>query len=236
MLRTLLFIWVCLLGSIATARAESLVVVADDGVEPRVVTAWEADGREVILSVRGDANPAEVASAIESGIDRVKAKVRSGRVVVLGKSLEELLPLLAVVEVGEQGSLAELDQLAAVDADFGSGSSLRAKRRAATDAAFADPATTLVGQVLGVEYADYPRTRVKLRVLRSPRGDLETVAARGRVIEVVPHIPRIDGRVQWDQEVTQMNAGAWYLEPKDRVRVRLGMTDDGKLVAEAIAR
>jgi len=228
-------------GVAPVALAETLVVVTDSGVEPRVVTAWEADGREVELSLRGDAEPSEVAAAIEDGIDRVKAKVRAGKVVVLGKSLEELLPLLAVIDVGGGDSISELDELAAADADFGSGSSLRAKKKAAVDAEFADPERTLVGQVLAVAYGEYPRTRVKLRVLQSPRGDLGDEAARGRVIVVVPRILREDGAVQWGDSVTRMNAGAWYLEPEDRVRVRIGAADapggsDEAFVAEAIAR
>lgn len=223
------------LGASSSAQAESLVVVSDDGVQPQVVTAWEGDGREVELSIRGDTDPAEVASAIEGGVDRVKAKVRSGRVVVIGKSLEELLPLLAVIEVGG-GSLAELDQLAAVDADFGSGSSLRAKKKADVDAAFADRDRVLVAQVLEVEVAEYPRTRIKLRVLQSPRGELAKKTPRGRVIMVVPHIPREEGAVKWSDPTTQMNAGAYYLEPRDRVRVKISAGKDGAFVAEAIAR
>jgi hypothetical protein len=228
---------VAALVAIAVARAETLVVVNDDGVQPQVVTAWTADGREVELSVRGDADPAEVADAIESGIDRVKAKVRAGRVVVIGKSLEELLPLLAVIEVGGGESLAELDQLAAIDTELGSGSSLRAKLKAEREAAFADPETTLVAQVVDVDPAAYPRTRLKLRVLRSPRGkELKKAAPRGSTILVVPHIPSDDGRVSWDDPATRMNAGAYYLQPKDRVRVRISGGEDGVFVADAIAR
>ena len=224
------------LVALTVARAETLVVVNDDGVRPQVVTAWSADGREVELSVRGDAEPAEIADAIESGIDRVKAKVRAGRVVVIGKSLEELLPLLAVIEVGGGESLAELDQLAAIDTELGSGSSLRAKLKAEREAAFADPESTLVAQVVDVDPAAYPRTRLKLRVLKSPRGALKESAPRGSTILVVPHIPSDDGQVKWGDAATRMNAGAYYLQPKDRVRVRISGGEDGAFVAEAIAR
>lgn len=221
---------------VSIARAETLVVVSDEGVQPQVVTAWSADGREVELSLRGDADPAAVADAIEAGIDRVKAKVRAGRVVVIGKSLEELLPLLAVIDVGGGDSLAELDQLAAVDTELGSGSSLRAKLEAERESAFADPEQTLVAQVVDVDPAAYPRVRLRLRVLQSPRGDLKKAAPRGRTILVVPHIPSDDGHVKWGDPATRMNAGAFYLQPKDRVRVRISGGADGVFVAEAIAR
>jgi len=223
-------------GAFGLARADTLVVVGDDGVKPQVVSAWRGDGREVELTLRADADPAAVADAIEAGIDRVKAKVRAGKVVVLGKSLEELMPLLAVIDVGGADSMAELDQLAAADSELGSGSSLRAKLKAERAAAFSDPKTTLVGQVVDVDPGAFPRARLKLRVLQSPRGRLKALTARGSIIEVMTHVPMDGTQIDWSDPATRMNAGAYYLQPKDRVRVRISRDDDGRFVAEAIDR
>ncbi len=227
---------VCL--ALGEALAEPLVRVTDQGVEPNVIVSWSGSDREVELTVRSDADPSEVAAVIEQGLDRVKAKVRGSTVIVRGKTVEELLPLLADVQLGTDEPLNELAQLSALETDFGSGSSLRAKIRAHVDQAFSDPDKVVQAQVVKVEVAEFPRARVTLRVLKSPRGDLKKVAARGQTIVVIPMFAQTaDGRLDYADVRTQMNVGAYFLEPQDRVRVSLGgVLKSGALSAEAIAR
>ncbi|NJK90117.1 MAG: hypothetical protein HC923_12515 [Myxococcales bacterium] len=220
------------------ARAEPLVVIDEGGVRPAVVSAWSGDGRQVELTVRPDADPKAVADAIQVNVERVKAQVRAGRVIVVGKSVEELLPLLAEVELSEGEPLTELAQLSGTGDDFGSGTSLRAKKKAALDAALADPTTTVVGQVVSVESGTFPRARVKVRILVGPRGSKDKKLARGKVVTFVPELGMVDGKIDFDAELTQRNAGAFYLEPKDRVRIQLGPVapDGSHYLARAMTR
>jgi hypothetical protein len=225
-------------GSSSPVAAEALVSVSESGITPGVVTRWSGDGRQVELTLRTDADPLAVASAIERAVDRVRAKVRAGKVVVLGKSLEELLPLLAEVEVGDDPGGLELAQAAAGDADFGSGSSLRAKRTRQVERAFAARERVLVGQVVEVTLGPFPQVRIRLRVLQGPRGQLGQELAKGRTITVQPVFRMKEGRIDLEDGSNRMNLLGPYLIAGDAIRVRVGdpRNDDGGWSAEAIAR
>ncbi|HJL44100.1 MAG TPA: hypothetical protein RMG48_22555 [Myxococcales bacterium LLY-WYZ-16_1] len=220
-----------------TAWAEALVEVTDAGVEPGLVQSWSGDGREVELTLRSDADPVQVVRAIEGAVDRVRAKVRAGKVVVRGKSVEELMPLLANIEVEGDEALAELAQLQMGQEDFGSGSSLRAKKKKRVDRAFVDRTKVAFARVLEVEPLEFPRVKLTLQILASPKGALRKKAFKGKKIVVLPVLDTKDDALDLSSETTRMNLGAYYLEPKDRVRIRLdGQTEDGTWLAGAVAR
>jgi hypothetical protein len=68
----------------ALASAEPLVKLEGGEPRPGVVTAWTGKDRKVELTLAPGADPAAVAAAIEAQVERVKAKVAAGKVLVLG--------------------------------------------------------------------------------------------------------------------------------------------------------
>lgn len=220
------------------AFAEALVKVTDSGVEPGLVQSWTGDEREVELTLRSDADPLQVAEAIESAVERVRAKVRAGKVVVRGKSVEELMPLLADVEVGGDAALAELAQLEVGQDSYGSGSSLRAKKKKRIDAAFKDRSKVAVARVLAVEALEFPDVKLTVQVLSSPTGSLKKKVFKGKRIVVRPEFARTEtGKIDFEADNTRVNLVAYYLEPNDRVKLRLEKElEGGEFLAGAIAR
>lgn len=217
--------------------AEPLVSVTDSGLEPGLVQSWTGDGREVELTLRNGADPLQVAAAIENAVSGVKAKVRAGKVVVRGKSLEELMPLLADIDVSQDDALASLAQLEVGQENFGSGSSLRAKKKKVVAEAFSDRSKVVYARVVAVEPLQFPQVKLTVQVLSSPTGEMSKEVYKGRKIEVRPAFQTKEGTIDWGSDVNQLNLVAYYLEPKDRVQLRLdAKTEDGVYVAGAVAR
>lgn len=90
-----------IIGLASFGHAEPLIQMNESTPAPGVVTAWEGSGKRVKLTVGPDADAESVAAAIEANIDRVKAKVTAGKVQVRGKTLDELLPLLAEIDLAQ---------------------------------------------------------------------------------------------------------------------------------------
>ncbi len=216
------------------ASAEPLITMEGGKAKPGVVTAWSGKGKKVELTLKAGADAGEVAEAIQSSLDRVKAKVKGGKVLVIGKKQEDLLAELAEVALGEE-DLGELANAAGED-DLGSGSSLRAKKVDTLKAAFKDRAKVAMGHVVSVTQGPFPGTKVKVRITRGPTGALSKRIRKGRTITFYPKITSKKGSANYRDDATQVNLGAWYLRPKDRVRVRIGKAAGKGFVAELISR
>lgn len=216
------------------AFAEPLVQMNGGKAAPGVVTSWSGSGDKVELTVKDGTDAKAVAEAIQSGVPKVKAKVQAGKVVVTGKSQDELLKALADVDFGgdDFGALAA----AASEGDEGSGSSLRAKKTAELAKVFADQTTTALGKVTAVKAGAFPNATVTVQVLRGPTGAAGTKVKKGAKIAFTPVLKKKGAAIDWTDENTQLNAGAWYLKAGDKVRVKLGKESKGGFEAEIIDR
>ncbi len=219
------------------ALAEPLITMSGGKASPGVVTAWSGSGKKITLTVKDGADASEVASAIQSNVDRVKAKVSGGKVLVIGKTQDELLKALSEVELGGGGDdLGELAAAAMSDDDSDSGSSLRAKKTAKQDKAFRDRKTVAMGKVEAVKNGKFPNVQVMVRVLRGPIGALGKNVRKGKTVTFTPKLKMKGGTPDLSDEDTLTNLGAWYLEKGDRVQVKIGKATGNGFEAELISR
>lgn len=218
---------------LAALAGEALVKMDGDKPTPGVVTAWSGSGTKVELTVKDGADAKVVADAIQAGVDKVKAKVQGGKVVVTGKPQDELLKALAGVELGGE-DIGALAQAAAGTDD--AGSSLRAKKAGDLAKLFADQATTLVGKVTAVEPGKFPEVVVTVQVLRAPSGPEANTLRKGAKIKFKPVYKMKGSAVELGDEDTQQNLGAYYLRANDQVRVKFGKSNQGTYEAIIIDR
>lgn len=205
-----------------SALAEPLITMSGGKASPGVVTAWSGSGKKITLTVKSGVDASAVASSIESNVDRVKAKVSGGKVLVIGKTQDELLKALADVDFGGDDDLGALAAAAMSDDDSDSGSSLRAKKTAKQDKMFRDRATVAMGKVVGVKAGTFPSVTVSVRVLRGPTGALGKDIRKGKTIAFTPVVKMKDGNPDLKDDDARTNLGAWYLEKGDRVQVKIG--------------
>ena len=130
----------------SAAFAEPLVTMEGGTAKPGVVTAWSGTDKKIELTLKAGADANAVAAAISANVDKAKAKVSGGKVLVLGLAEADLLKALAEVNFGED-DLGALAAAAASDESVDSGSSLRAKKTADLDKIFKDQKVTALGQV-----------------------------------------------------------------------------------------
>lgn len=232
--------WIALSLSIlfvaTTAWAEPLVTMSGGKASPGVVTAWSGSGKKITLTLKDGTDANAVASAISSNVDKVKAKVKAGKVLVIGKTQDDLLKALADVDFGGDDDLGELAAAAMDDDDGGSGSSLRAKKTARLDKIFKDRGTTAMGKVVAVKAGKFPKAVVSVRILRGPTGALGKQIRKGKTIAFSPVIPMKGGKPDLSNEDAQTNLGAWYLEKGDRVQVKIGKKKGKAFEALVISR
>jgi hypothetical protein len=226
-----LFMFLGACGS--TAVADPLVRMTSGKPTPSVVTKWSGTGKKVELTVRKGEDPEAIAATIERSIPGVKAKVRSGTILVIGKTQAALLPELAKIDFSAQdvGALAALDS-----AGFDSGSSLRAKKRADLEKQLADQETTGVAKVVAVDGETFPNVELKLQILRAPSKAAAVAVRKGQTLTVVPLIRVEKGQVDLSHPETQINLGAWYFQPGDTVRFQLGAQAKDRVEVQVISR
>jgi hypothetical protein len=206
-----------------SALAEPLVKLEGDKPTPGVVTAWSAAGNKVELTVREGTDPKTVADAIQAGVEKVKARVQAGKVVVTGRAEADLLKALATVDLG-----GDLGALAMAEGDD-SGSSLRAKKSEDLAKIFADQKSTAIGSVVSVTQGTFPDVTVVVQVVRGPTGPEGAKVKKGARITFRPTFKRAaNGKLDIDDADNQTNLSAWSLRARDQVRVKLGKeTKDG---------
>ena len=216
------FVMVCslLLGS-PNAQAEPLVKMENGKAQPSVIVKGEEKGKKIMLSVRDGEDAKEIAELINEEVDRVKAKVKGGKIQIKGKSMSDLLEALSSVEFGgddDFGALAD----ASNESDFDSGSSLRAKKVADVQKLFKDAKTVAIGKVVRVQKGAFPKSLVMVQILRGPKGALGKQIAKGAKINFEPMFSKSKKIVNWNDESNQINAGAWFIKRGDKVVVRIG--------------
>ncbi|MEM7677775.1 MAG: hypothetical protein AAF449_17395 [Myxococcota bacterium] len=219
----------------SSSQAEPLLALEKGEPRPAVITGWSGEDKKIELTLKQGADPQTVAAAIEANIDRVRVKLRANKLLVIGMPREELLRALTEIDMGVS-DLDALAEAAAMEDDFDTGSSLRAKKIASLDQLLGDPKTTAYGRVVAVQSAAFPRTRVSIYVLRGPQGDLQSKIRKGRQIHFQPVLPaRIDD-LAYSDAATVANIGAWYLKKGDLVRIKVGKPLKNGYEAQVIAR
>ena len=228
-----------LMGGLAfglgSAFAEPLVKMEGGQPKPGVIAAWTGADKKVELTVAGGHDPQAVASTIEANVEKVKAKVTAGKVVVTGRVQEDLLKALAEVDFGGD-DLGALAAAAMRDDDGDAGSSLRAKKTAELAKLLEDAPTTAMGKVTAVDGTTFPDAVISVRVLRAPTGELGKKVRKGQVVKFRPVFAKKGGALDLSDTNTQTNLGAWYLEKNDNVRVKIGKDASGTFEALLISR
>lgn len=221
----------------SSALAEPLITMSGGKASPGVVTAWSGSGKKITLTVKAGVDANDVAASIQSNVDKVNAKVSGGKVLVIGKTQDELLKALSEVDFGGDGDdLGELAAAAINEDDSDSGSSLRAKKTAKQDKMFQDRATVAMGKVVGVKNGKFPNVTVSVRVIRGPTGELGKNVRKGKTIDFTPALKMKGGQPDLADEDTLTNLGAWYLESGDRVQVKIGKAMGAAYEATLISR
>jgi hypothetical protein len=215
--------------ALGVALAEPLVKMDGGKAKPGVVTAWSGSGKKVELTLEDGADAGAVAAAIEANVERVRCKVRGGKVLVIGKTQDDLLAAIAKVELGDGGGDLDLLASAAADESFDSGSSLRAKKTAELSKLLKDRATVAEGKVVAVQTGKFPAVRVQVRILRGPTGALGKDVRKGKTLTFEPKMAMKGGAPDLSDVPTQTNLGANYLEAGDRVKIKVGAAKKGDL-------
>jgi len=217
------------------AFAEPLVKLEGGKPTPGVVSAWSGSGNKIELTLRAGADAQAVADAIKAGVPKVNAKVQGGKILVTGKTQDELLNALGSVDFGGD-DLGALAAAANAGDDSGSGSSLRAKK--ATDLAklLEDQASSAAGKVVSIAPGTFPNVVVTVQVMRGPTGAEAATIKKNAKIQFKPVLKMKGAAIDWADEDTQYNAGAWYLRAGDSVRVKFGKNDKGVYQAVLIDR
>ena len=226
---------ILLLGAIiiaCAAHAEPLVKKDGSGV----VTEADGKGKKITLTLRDGVDPKDVAAVINDEVPKVKAKVRAGKIQVKGKSKDELMQALEGVDYGTGDDLGEFAAADIGDESDDSGSSLRAKKSADVAKLLADAGTTALGTVASVKFHKFPRTTVTVRVLRGPKGALGKKIRKGKKIKFRPAMKLSGKQIDWSDEKTQLNAGAWFLRKGDRVLIKVDKKSGDAFSATVIDR
>lgn len=216
--------------------AEPLVKMEGGKATPNVVTAWSAAGTKVELTIKAGVDAKAVADSIEANVEKVKAKVQGGKVVVIGKAEADLLQALSAVDFGGEGDVGALANAAMQGDESDSGSSLRAKKTANLEAMFKDQATTAQGTIAEAGGSTFPNAEVTVSIIRAPTGELGKTVRKGAKLKFKPVLKMKGKDVDWSDANTQVNAGAWYLQKGDKVLVKIGKNNGGVYDAEIISR
>lgn len=210
--------------------------VVAPGKKPGIATAWRGEGKRVVLELQAERDPVAVAEAITKAVPGVKVKVKGSDLEVSGLALDALLSALEKVEV--EANLDDVNSmLAAMQAggrdDDASGSSIRATQAADFSDVLGEPEGLVLGKVVDVRHAAFPQVVVTVEVARVP-GGLKGVR-RGASIQVLPRVKLKDGAPDPADKASTLNVGAWYVQPGDRVRIRLATKPGPGGVYDAVA-
>ncbi len=146
----------------------------------------------------------------------------------------------AYAQVEGTDPLAELAALGDAMAATGpeGGGSIRAKRDV-------DPKVSarkrdkrnFEGKVESIKVGGFPAVAVRVKVTRPAKEGVGKAVKRNTVVVLIPKFKVAAGEVTMSDDATRLNAGAFYLQPGDRVLVRVGENTKGSLwTAEYIER
>lgn len=227
-----------LTAGLLTASVALADPVLQAGGKPGVAASFSQDGAAVTLVIAAGFDPAAVAEAISAGVPGAQAKVVGQKVVVSGVAQATLLTALEKVDVAPAGDDVDA-MLSALQnpggEDDGSGSSIRAtNNNSELEAVRGPPGELVFGKVVKVRRARFPLVFITVQVERGPKVG---APAKGETIVVLPRVKSKHGVVDPDDAASQLNVGAWYAQPGDKVKVRLEAKKEKKVwVAKAFER
>lgn len=227
----------CLFGALLFTSTAEAAPLINPGQAPGLVKTWTSAGGATTLTVAEATSAEAVAEAILAKVPGTQAKAEGHTVVVTGIDEAQLLVALEGIDLG--GEDDDVDAMLSAlqnpggDED-GSGSSIRAGKKAELDDVAGPPGPLVYGSVTAVRHARYPLVILTVKVRRGPKGGHP---AQGQTIQVVPYVSSKDGAVDPDDAQSQLNVGAWYVQKGDRVRLRLETKARKKVwVAKAFER
>lgn len=219
--------------SIAMA-ADTLVVRGQDGsFSPGLAESWKDESGVVRFTLSPSVDPTVVAQALTDSIVGVQVKTEARAVLVSGVPMQRLLEQTATITVGGD-PLAQIASISGGSStrETESGGSIRASKPQLMAALLPHDATDrFEAEVLEVQRGEYPSVALKLKVKRSPKtGPFAKALAADKIVTGLVVFTG-EKAVNMAAEGNQRNAGAFYIQPKDRVFVHLTqLTDKGATI------
>lgn len=230
MLRALVFSSLTLLATTALAAAETLVVRGQDGsFQPGLATSWKDEGGAVRFTLTDGVDPAVVVQALSERVAGAQIKSEVRAVVVSGVPMARLLEQVAAVTIGEDplAGIAGMKGTTVAFAQPEAGGSIRAtKPQLLTALVPHEPTERLEAEVLEVQRGAFPAVGLKLKIRRAPKTGpyAKQLVGNKDFIGVIAFTGKQQA-VDMASESNQRNAGAYYLQPKDRVFVHVNQLD-----------
>lgn len=245
-------------GSDASEAAEArgtpeepttLVVKAGrDGFGPALATSWTRRDNSTVFTLKKNVAPppAQIASILRQSLANAKVSHEQRTVTVSGIPQPALLRQLAGLSLTGDGPdpLADLAGLGvSVVARQGpeGGGSIRAGREATVSDAWQGvtehtPAERMRGRVIGIERAEFPNVRVRVRIWQPPKGPLGDQLERGSVLEAPVLTMLVDEGDAEAGSINVQNLVAYYLQPGDKVALHARRNDSDAVVIDWIER
>jgi hypothetical protein len=221
-MRLLSVLSVCSLAATAFA-----VPVVKPGGKPGAAASWKTDGANVVLKLTPGFEASAVAKAIQGKVQGVTAKAAGADVSVSGMPEAKLLAALEAVDAGEPASGYDVDALLANlrnpsdGEEDQSGSSIRATSAADFSAVMGNKEELISAKVVDVKRQKFPLVLVTVKIAAVPKGLTLPGIKAGSKITVLPRVKSKNGVIDPTDEPSQLNLGAWYVEPNDNVMLRL---------------
>lgn len=223
MLRAL-FVFVALAPAAAMA-ADTLVVRAQDGTfTPGIAASWKDEAGTVRFTLSPNADPTPIAQTLTDSIAGAQVRTEPHAVLVSGVPLARLLEQVSTINVSDDplAQIASITMNPTGRGDPEAGGSIRVGKPVLLASLLPhEPAERFEAEVVDVARGEYPSVAVKLRVKSAPKaGPYAKVLTNGKVIGGTVVFTG-DKSPNLGAEGNQRNAGAFYVQPKDRVFVHV---------------
>ncbi len=229
MLRALVVTAFTLLTGTALAAPETLVVRGQDGsFMPGAASSWKEEGGSVRFNLVDGVESSAVVAALSERIAGAQFKAEAKAVVVSGVPLARLLEQVASINLGGDplAGIAGMQGTTVAFAQPEAGGSIRATKPQLIEALVPhEPTERLEAEVVEAQRGIFPAVALKLRVRRPAKtGPFAKQLAGDKVFTGVV---AFTGKQTVDlaSESNQRNAGAYYLQQRDRVFVHVNQLD-----------
>ncbi len=230
MLRALVFATLTLLTGTAFAAADTLVVRGQDGsFQPGAASSWKEEGGSVRFNLVDGVDSAAVVQALAERLAGATFKAEPKAVVVTGIPLGRLLEQVATVTIGGDplAGIAGMQGTTVAFAQPEAGGSIRATKPQLLAALVPhEPTERLEAEVIETQRGVFPAVALKLRVRRAAKaGPYAKQLIGDKVFTGVIAFTGKQQTVDMGSESNQRNAGAYYLQQRDRVFVHVNQLD-----------
>lgn len=133
--------------------------------------------------------------------------------------------------------LQELGDAAAAEVEPSGGGSIRAKKEVELARANRlDRDGNLLAKVEALLRGRFPLVALRVRVIRAARTGKGAEVGTGAILVVAPEVATRGQEVDLSEPANQLNAGAYYLKPGDKVAIRLGEKRGETWIADYVER